>query len=93
MLAFHTRKDKAVSLWEKLIRGSLLLGEKLLDELVVGVLEFLVHAGHDSDVIVIDQIYFFEVQHFRQLTSLVSEEKVTNGLSLEWQVGAKTDCI
>ena len=65
MLAFHTREDKTVSLWEKLIRGSLLLGEKLLDELVVGVLEFLVHASHDSDVIVIDKIYFFEVEHFR----------------------------
>lgn len=48
-----------------MIGVSLLFGQELLHELVVRVLEFLVHARHHADVVVVYQVHFFEIEHFR----------------------------
>ena len=42
----------------------MLFGQQLLDELVVGVFQFLVHACHHSDIVVVNQVDFLPVELF-----------------------------
>lgn len=59
------------------------LRKKLGYKLVVCKLKFFVHASHYANVVVVNQVYLFEVQHLRKLSRLVSEEEVGYGLRLE----------
>ena len=52
-------------------------------------LQLLVHASHDSDVVVIDQIDFLEVEVLREAPCFVREEEICDCLSLEWELGAE----
>lgn len=49
-------------------------------------LQFLVHAGHHTDVVIVYQVDFFEVKILGKLACLISEEEVSHGLRLKWQV-------
>ncbi len=79
-------------LWVKPGSASLLLCKQLLHEQVVGVLQLLVHARHDADVVIVDQIHLFEVQYFRQLTCVVSKKEVPHSLRLERKLGTESNC-
>ena len=46
-------------------------------------LQLLVHAGHHSDVVVVDEVDFLEVEQLWKTPSLVREEEISNGLRLE----------
>ena len=81
----HAWQDQAVKLWLQLVRVSLLLSQQLLHKLIVRLLQLLVHASHDSNVVIIYQVHFVHVEYLGQLSCLVSEEKVTHGLGLERQ--------
>lgn len=93
ILLFHSWKYQAFSLGPELVYTPLFLGEEFLDELVIGVLQLLVHACHDSDIVVVDQINFLKVEHFWQLAGLVGKEKVADSLRLEGQSSAELHCI
>jgi len=82
----HAWKDKAIVLGLQLVSVSLFFGQELLNELVVGMLQLLVHACHHSDIVVIYEVDFLEVELFWQRTGLISKEKVADRLSLEWQL-------
>jgi hypothetical protein len=40
--------------------------------------EFLMHAGHDSDIVIIEQVDLLYVQLLRQLPRFISKEKLSN---------------
>ena len=61
----------------------LLFGEELGHELVVGVLQLSVHAGHHADVVIVNQVNLFVVQNFGQLARLIRKEEVTDCLRLK----------
>ena len=86
---FHAGQHEALSLREELVGLPLLLRQELLHELVVCVLQLLVHASHDSNVVVVDEVDFFKVENLRQLACLIGEEKVSDGLRLEWKLRAQ----
>lgn len=81
---FHAGEDQAFLLWVELVSASLFFCQKLIDELVVCLLELLVHAAHDANVIVIDQIHFFEVECLWQLPCLICKKEVAHCLRLKW---------
>ena len=61
----------------------LIVTEESVDECVIGILELLKHYCHYSDVIVIYQIHFSEVEARWQRTVFVGKEEVGHGLSDE----------
>jgi hypothetical protein len=50
--------------------------EKSGDVSVIYGSESLVHAGHDANVVIVDLIYFLQVEELRQVTLLVREYEV-----------------
>lgn len=90
---FHAWKEQTILLWPELVTIALFFGEQLLHELVVGVLQLLVHAGHDADVVVVDQVHFFIVEVLWQLPCLVGEKEVANCLCLKGQLRTQSHCI
>lgn len=64
---------------------ALCLGQELCYELVVCKFKFFMHAGHYANVIIINQIDFFEIQHFRKLPCLVGKEEICDRLRLKWE--------
>jgi hypothetical protein len=64
----------------------LFFGQQFLDELVVCVLQFLVHTGHYSDIVVVNQVDFLPVELFWQRTSFIGKEKVGDRLGLKRQL-------
>ena len=61
----------------------LLLRKQLCHELVIGVPQLLVHTVHDSDIFVLNEVDLFEIDFLRQGPRVISEEEVTDCLSLE----------
>jgi len=61
----------------------LIITEKSIDKCIIGVLELLIHYRHDSDVIIIYQIHFSEVEARWQSTVFICKEEVGHGLSDE----------
>ena len=47
--------------------------------------ELLVHASHHSNVVIVDEVDLFKVEHLRQLASFVCEEEVGYSLCLKRQ--------
>lgn len=79
----HTGKHESFRLRIELVGAALFLRQQLLHKLVVRLLQLLVHAGHHTDVVVVDEVDLFKVEAFGQLTSFVSEEEVAYCLGLE----------
>jgi hypothetical protein len=68
---------------------SFCLRKEFGDKLVVCKLKFFVHASHHANVVVINQVDLFEVEHLGKLPRLVSKEEVSYGLRLERQGGSE----
>ena len=78
---FETWEYEAFCLGLQRVVVSLLLSQQLLNELIVSLLQLLIHACHHLDIVVVNQVDFFEVQYVRQLPCFIGEEKITDRLS------------
>ena len=81
---FLSWQDKSLHIGFNAMVGTGLLVEEARGVLVVYCAQALVHAGHDADVVVVEKVYFLEVELGWQVTFVICEKEFCNRLRKEY---------